>query len=330
MNPELIVMAAGMGSRYGGLKQLDGVGPAGERLLDYSLYDAKQAGFGRVIFVIRRAFEEAFREHVLKPVSRHIEAEVVFQELDAIPAGIPIAPDRAKPWGTGHAILCCRDAVRAPFAVINADDFYGRHAIQQLARFLRTADPAAPSFALVGYRVDQTLSAHGAVSRGVCAVTPEGRLRGIEEWTQIRAEGGAIVARRQSEARTLDSATPVSMNCWGFTPALFAPLAAAFESFLWRNGCDPKAEFFIPTLVDDMLKTQRAEVWVLETESRWMGLTYPEDRDEVCQGIRALISAGAYPSPIWQGNEDPTASHEAIAEAARSVHHPTDQSQQSR
>lgn len=299
MNPELVVMAAGMGSRYGGLKQLDGVGPSGERLLDYSLYDAIRAGFSRVIFVIRRAFEAEFREAVLEPISSRIETACVCQELDLLPDGFTAPPGRVKPLGTGHAILCCRDAVRAPFAVINADDFYGADAYAQLAAFLRAANPSACSFALVGYPLEKTMSPHGSVSRGVCEVDADGRLRRVEEWTDIRRADGVIEARRDGASRIFAPQTPVSMNLWGFTPALFPALDSAFRVFLRAHGDNPKAEFFIPSVVDAMIKDCCADVRVLDTTARWMGLTYPEDRDAVRAGLRDLVDAGVYPSPLW-------------------------------
>jgi NDP-sugar pyrophosphorylase family protein len=299
INPELILMAAGMGSRYGGLKQLEGVGPHGERLLDYSLFDALRAGFSRVIFVIRRAFEEEFRKAVLPPIASRIETVCVCQDLDCLPAGFSAPAARTKPWGTGHAILCCRDAVRAPFAVLNADDFYGSDAFAKLAEFLRTVDPRAPSFAVVGYPLETTMSPNGSVSRGVCEVGADGRLRRVEEWTDIRRVGDVIEARRDGAVRVLDARTPVSMNLWGFTPALFPALEAHFLDFLRNHGDNPKAEFFIPSVIDAMIKERRADVRVLDTTARWMGLTYPEDRDAVCAGLREMIKAGDYPAPLW-------------------------------
>ena len=300
MNPELVVMAAGMGSRYGGLKQLDGVGPSGERLLDYSLFDAIRAGFSRVIFVIRRAFEAEFRAAVLAPIAAHIETATVCQELDCIPDGFAVPAARTKPWGTGHAILCCRGTVRAPFAVINADDFYGADALAQLADFLQAADPNAATFAMVGYPLEKTMSPHGSVSRGVCEVGVNERLLRVEEWTDIRQTEEGIQARRDGASRMLAAQAPVSMNLWGFTPALFAELETSFQAFLCAHAADPKAEFFIPSVIDAMLKDGRADVRVLGTTARWMGLTYPEDREAVCEGLRELVDAGAYPSPLWK------------------------------
>lgn len=299
MSLDLVVMAAGMGSRYGGLKQLDGVGPAGERLLDYSLFDAQRAGFTRVVFVIRRDFEDAFRMQVLPSIATRLDVECVFQELDAVPSHIPVAANRTKPWGTGHAILCCRDVVKHPFAVINADDFYGAEAYQHVAGFLSPSSAEVPSFALVGFRVAQTLSAHGSVSRGICSVASDGRLQGVEEWADICEGDDGIRAKRAGDVRILPPATLASMNMWGFTAALFPALQADFESFLWREGKNPKSEFFIPTVIDGMLQSKRAEVRVLETASRWMGLTYAEDRDAVRRGLVALTRDGVYPSPLW-------------------------------
>lgn len=300
MKPELVVMAAGMGSRYGGLKQLDGVGPCGERLLDYSLFDAIRVGFSRVIFVIRRAFEAEFREAVLPSIAARIETAMVCQELDLVPNGFAVPAARTKPWGTGHAILCCREVVRAPFAVINADDFYGADAYARLAEFLRAADPSAPSFALVGYPLEKTISPHGSVSRGVCEVGADGRLHRVEEWTDIRRVDGGIEARRDGARRMFSPETPVSMNLWGFTPALFPALEAAFRDFLRAQAGNPKAEFFIPSVIDAMIKEAGADVRVLGTTARWMGLTYPEDREAVRAGLREWVDAGAYPSPLWK------------------------------
>lgn len=299
MSMELVVMAAGIGSRYGGLKQMDGVGPSGERLLEYSLFDAIRTGYSRVIFVIRRAFEAEFRRALLPPLESRIETVCVFQELDCIPESFSAPAERTKPWGTGHAILCCRETVRAPFAVINADDFYGADAFKQLATFLQSADSNAASFALVGYSLEKTLSPHGSVSRAVCEIGENERLVRIQEWTDIQRTAKGIQARHGGISRMLPAHTPVSMNLWGFTPALFPALEVAFEAFLRAHAADPKAEFFLPSVVDTMINDGRANVQVLKTTARWMGLTYPEDRDAVRAGLRELVAAGVYPSPLW-------------------------------
>ena len=329
MKPDLVVLAAGMGSRYGGLKQLDGVGGHGERLLDYSLYDALRAGFGRVVFVIRRDFEASFRASVLPAIADRIDATCVCQELDDLPSGEHGTVGRTKPWGTGHAILCCRRAVRGPFAVINADDFYGADAYVHLAGFLQTSSLSTCSFALVGYRLARTLSDHGAVSRGVCDVSDSGALRGVEEWTGIRAEGGVIRGLRRGEVVSLSSDTTVSMNLWGFTPALFDPLERAFRTFLRERGGDPASEFFIPTVVDNMLQAGTATVRVLSTAARWMGLTYADDRDAVRRGIAALTGEGVYPSPLWAKDKG-TAGYadEYDEEADRPLHRESHQPQE--
>lgn len=299
MKPTLVVMAAGMGSRYGGLKQIDPVGPAGEIVIDYSVFDAIRAGFGKVVFVIRRDIEQAFREVIEPHFAGRVPMEFVFQEMDKIPAGFQVPADRKKPWGTGHAILCCRDVVKEPFAVINADDFYGRDAFDKLAVLLKGRDVAKREYILIGYQLVNTLSEHGAVSRGVCTIDAAGRLQTVVERTHIVREGGAIHAEDQGQKIPLTGDTVVSMNMWGFTPALFPQLEQAFRAFLTRSGGELKAEFFIPTIVDGLLREGRAVADVVTTSAVWLGMTYPADRDAVRAGIQALIAKGDYKSPLW-------------------------------
>ncbi len=285
-----------MGSRYGGLKQVDPMGPAGETVLDYSVYDAVRAGFDRVLFVIRRDFEAEFRASVGSRFEGKVRVDYVFQALDALPAGHAVPGGRVKPWGTGHAVWCAREALDGPFAVVNADDFYGASSFASLATFLRsrtTAHSGSPEFAMVGFRLANTLSEHGAVSRGVCEVGADGLLSGIEEHTGIlAAEVGADAACKYKPD------TIVSMNCWGF-PADFLPLLdARWQKFLALHGTSEKTEFYLPFAVNDLLDAGAARVRVLPTADQWFGVTYREDKPRVQAAIAALVAAGAYPSPL--------------------------------
>lgn len=295
MQPTLLVLAAGMGSRYGGLKQIDPVGPQGETLLDYSVFDAQRAGFGRVVFVIRREFEAVFRERIGARYAGRLAVDYVFQSLDALPAGMSPPPGREKPWGTGHATWCAREAVKEPFAVINADDFYGRDSFAQLADFLGRAGP--DDAAMVGFRLANTLSEAGAVSRGVCAVDTDRTLRSVVENTGIRAED-------VGPGRKLENDTIVSMNCWGFHPAFFSRLDREFGSFLAGfSGAAPtdplKAEFYLPAAVSSQIARAGLQVRVLPTVAQWFGVTYREDKPRVEQAVAALIADGQYPPALW-------------------------------
>jgi NDP-sugar pyrophosphorylase family protein len=283
----LLVLAAGMGSRYGGLKQLDGVGPGGETIMDYSVYDALDAGFGKVVFVIRHSFEEDFRRKIVSRYEKHIAVELVYQELESLPAGYSLPAGRVKPWGTNHAILMAKDTIRTPFAVINADDFYGRESFGLLAAELNGMEGEAGKYCMVAYQLGRTLSEHGSVSRGVCEVSPEGYLTGIVERTAITQTG------------TGESETPVSMNMWGLTPDYFDHSERYFIEFLQSHILDLKSEYFIPTMVNHLLETRKACVKVLRTSSQWFGVTYPEDRPAVEARLRGLVEAGVYPSPLF-------------------------------
>ncbi len=299
MQLTLVVLAAGMGSRYGGLKQVDPMGPAGETVLDYSVHDALRAGFDRVLFVIRRDFEAEFRAAVGSRFAGRVRVDYVFQSLDALPEGYCLPAGRVKPWGTGHAVWCAREALAGPFAVINADDFYGAGSFGRLAAFLRAAAAAEktpPEFAMVGFRLANTLSEHGAVSRGVCKVGPDGVLAGIEEHTGILASevGTGPGCKYAPDAI-------VSMNCWGFTPAFLPRLDAGWRAFLAANGASEKAEFYLPFAVNDLLRAGEARVRVLPTDDQWFGVTYREDKPRVQAAIAALVAAGAYPSPLGAG-----------------------------
>lgn len=289
MSITLVVLAAGMGSRYGGLKQVDPVGPAGETVLDYAVFDAIRAGFDRVVFVIRRDFEALFRERVGARYQGRIAVDYVFQSLDALPAGHRPPEGREKPWGTGHAVWCAREAVRGNFAVINADDFYGADSFRQLGQFLATARGA--SFAMVGFRLANTLSEHGTVARGVCRSGAGGALVSITEQT-------GIAAADVGPGRTYSGEEIVSMNCWAFTPALFDGLDAQFRSFLEREGGQLKSEFYLPAAVSALVAAGTATVTVLPTRSSWFGVTYRDDKPRVTAAIAALVTSGEYPADL--------------------------------
>jgi hypothetical protein len=312
----LLVLAAGMGSRYGGLKQLDPVGPAGETLLDYSVFDARRAGCERVVFVIRRAFEADFRARVGAAYGQVLDVAYVYQELDDLPAGFSPTAARVKPWGTGHAIWCARDKVRTPFAAINADDFYGAEAYQTLADHFRAPQtPGGPaSFAMVGYRLGQTLSEHGRVSRGVCAVDKAGRLKTVREFTGIEnAPPGARHTAADGTVTDFSGREIVSMNFWGLTPAVFPLLEEKLRGFLQARGGEEAAEFYIPTAMTGLIEQGSAQVAVLPSESRWFGVTYREDKPTVVTALRELVAAGVYPASLWSSGGLPSRREEADA-----------------
>jgi len=292
MQPALLVLAAGMGSRYGGLKQLDPVGPSGETILDYSVFDALRAGFDRVVFVIRRDFEETFKEKIGAKYAGRVAIDYVFQSLGALPPGFDVPLGRERPWGTGHATWCARDEVRQPFAVINADDFYGADSFRQLAAFLTKAEGS--SAAMVGFQLANTLSENGAVSRGVCEVAVDGTLLGVTEQTGILpAEVGA--------GRKFAGEAIVSMNCWGFTPEIFPRLDERLRSFLEKALVETpsKAEFYLPGAISDLIAGGGVTVRVLPTTSNWFGVTYREDKPRVVEALAGLVRAGVYPQKLW-------------------------------
>lgn len=299
MKPTLFILAAGMGSRYGGLKQLDGLGPNGETIMDYSVFDALRAGFGKVVFVIRKDFEEDFRRVVIAKYADKVPCEVCFQSLDKVPAGCAYNPERAKPWGTNHAVLMGKDVINEPFAVINADDFYGKESFEVLARFLEGVEGKKDHYCMVGYRVCNTLSEHGSVSRGVCQTDANRCLTDVVERTNIERKDGTIVFTEDGKDFPLDEHTPVSMNMWGFTPEYFQYSEEAFKDFLAKNGQELKKEFYIPTLVNDLIKAGKAKCEVLDTPSKWFGVTYADDRQMVVDKIQSLVDAGVYPSPLF-------------------------------
>ena len=300
MKPTLFVLAAGMGSRYGGLKQLDGLGPHGETIMDYSIYDAIQAGFGKVVFVIRRVFEADFREKIVSKYEHRIPVELVFQDLDNLPAGFKVPEGREKPWGTNHAVLMGKDVIREPFAVINADDYYGRESFQVLADYLRSIEGTEGRYAMVGYRVCNTLSESGSVARGVCETNAEGYLTKVTERTKIlREEDGVIRFFEEDGKFPLEENTPVSMNMWAFTPDYFRYSEEYFVTFLKEHGHELKSEFYIPTLVDVLIHSGKATCKVLDTPSRWFGVTYATDRPQVVDKFAQLVKDGVYPSPLF-------------------------------
>ncbi len=297
MDTTLLVLAAGMGSRYGGLKQMDGVGPSGETILDYSVFDAIRCGFSRVVFVIRRDFEAEFRDRVGSKFEDRIDVDYVFQQLNDLPDGFEVPAGREKPWGTGHAIWAARHAVDSPFLAINADDFYGYGAIAAVSEFLSTPPTAAmPNFCLAGYRLDSTLSDHGTVSRGVCRVDASNKLLTVHEQTRIGKGPDGI--RDEADHALFDGSERVSMNCWGFTPAAFGLLDTLLTRFLQSQGDNEKSEFYIPAAVTSMIDGGHATVSVLPVESRWFGVTYKEDRPVVVNALAALVASGEYPSPL--------------------------------
>ena len=301
MKPTLLVLAAGMGSRYGGLKQLDGLGPNGETIMDFSIFDAIRAGFGKVVFVIRHAFEQDFREKVISKYKDAIQVEVVFQELDCLPAGFSLHPDRVKPWGTNHAILMGKDAVKEPFAVINADDFYGKESFQILADALKAMEGKKDQYCMVAYRLGNTLSESGHVSRGVCNKNAQNHLTTVVEHYEVQRKGNDGVFKNQQtgEYDTIDENLPVSMNMWGFTTDYFEHSEADFKEFLQKNADNIKAEYGIPTMVNRLIQEGTSTIDVLETPCKWFGVTYKEDRPMVVAKIQQLINDGVYPNKLF-------------------------------
>lgn len=301
MKPILLILAAGIGSRYGGIKQLDQVGPSGESIMEYSIYDAIRAGFGKVIFVINRKLEDDFRTIFQEKLQDRIAVEYAFQELDDIPPGFAVPPDRLKPWGTGHAVLAARHQIDAPFAAINADDFYGMTAYRLLAEFFTRRSGQETAYCMVGFRLANTLSEHGTVSRGVCDVDGQGFLRTVVERTSIcRKEEHIAYCDEQNLWHPLPDDTVVSMNCWGFTPEFIEPLQNGFVDFLQAQASHPKAEYFIPNRVGRLVEEGKATVQVLNTEDHWFGVTYREDKPTTTARIRELVKNGLYPTALWQ------------------------------
>ena len=297
-SPTLLVLAAGMGSRYGGLKQIEPVGPSGEAILDYSVFDALRAGFGKIVFVIRRDIEDAFRTVIGSRYEGRVDVEYVFQELNDLPAGYTVPEGRTKPWGTVQAVLAAKDAIKTPFSALNADDFYGADGFRALASHLQSG---SPDYALVGYTLRNTLSPHGSVARGVCEVDASGYLQAITEFTAIVPSGsGAQTVESSGQSAQFTGDEPVSMNIWGFTPQVFPQLEAIFENFLAANHASLKTECYLPNSIGELVKTASAKVRVLPTSGTWFGVTYREDHPQVVEAIAELVRGGAYPEKLWE------------------------------
>lgn len=301
MKPTLLVLAAGMGSRYGSLKQMDGIGPNGEAIIDYSVFDAIRGGFGKVVFVIRGSFAEQFQTALNKEkFGGQIEVEYVFQELDKLPEGFTVPEGREKPWGTNHAVMMGETAINEPFAVINADDFYGQDAIAKMGAYLTSVAGQTGAYSMVGYEVRKTLSDNGTVSRGICEVDADGYLSGMVERTKIERQNGKIVFIEEDGTHPLEENSPVSMNLFGFTPDYFGESKELFKKFLTENSANLKAEYFIPLAVNQLVKQGKAKLKVLNTTSDWFGVTYKEDRPETVAKVQKLIADGVYPEKLWK------------------------------
>jgi len=300
MKPSLIVLAAGMGSRYGSLKQLDGVGPHEETIIDYAVFDAIKAGYGKVIFIIRESFSEDFKAKISSKFEDQIEVEFAFQAVDSPIKGINKFPERSKPWGTAHAVLVAKDLVKEPFAVVNADDFYGRDALRILAEFL-TTKVSVNHFAMVGYELAKTLSDNGSVSRGICEMNSDGNLTTVVERTKIeRLEDQRIYFSENAGKIELEAKNLVSMNLWGFHPSIFQAMENQFVDFVNNNANDPKSEFYIPLVVNDLISKEKATVEVLPTSSQWYGVTYKEDKPLVQKALIKMTGEGTYPEDLWK------------------------------
>jgi choline kinase len=298
MKPTLLILAAGMGSRYGGIKQMDAFGPSGETIIDYSIYDAIKSGFGKIVFIIRKDFADNFKNIFESKLKGKIETVYVMQEMDSYIDEPGLAEGRAKPWGTAHAVLCAKDYIHEPFAVINADDFYGRDGFEKADKFL-TGEVSASTWCIIGYQLSKTLSENGTVSRGVCKADAQGNLIGIAERLKIYAEGNKIIDEENNTKVELAADTPVSMNFWGFYPNAFEYIELLFKKFLKENAGNPKAEFFIPIIGDSYIKEQKGKIKVIPTSAQWFGVTYKEDAPGVKNSIEKLIAAGEYPKNLW-------------------------------
>jgi len=300
--PTLLVLAAGMGSRYGSLKQIDPVGPSGETIIDYSIFDAIRAGFGKIVFIIRKSFEQDFKDVFIAKLQNHIPVEYVFQEIDRVPEGIEISPDRTKPWGTGHAVLMAKDIIREPFAVINGDDFYGAGAFKTMSDYLSNLSPEQQTqFSLVSYQVGNTMSEYGTVSRGVCQGNKDGFLISVTERTNIQYTRGGIAYQEPDGTFVfLKPETLVSMNFWGFTPDYFTHIWPMFNEFIKANHDSLKAEFYIPSAIDRLISSSAASVKLLRSNERWFGITYKDDKPLVTEKLAQLVKAGVYPAKLWK------------------------------
>ena len=299
MKPTLMILAAGMASRYGSMKQTQSFGPSGETIMDYSIYDAIRAGFGKVVFIIRKDFAEGFKAAFEPKLKGKIQIEYVFQEMDAyLPPGVTSPAERTKPWGTGHAVLCGKEAINEPFAVINADDFYGRDAFEKAAAFLNMGCNEN-TYSIIGYELAKTLSEHGTVSRGVCEVDVHQNLVSVKERTKIYRDGDKIVYSENDVLHEVPFNSSVSMNFWCFHQSVFHQAQLLFNSFLEKNIEDPKSEFFIPLLADDFVNIHKGNIKVIQTSAQWFGVTYKEDAPVVQESINQLVSSGQYPNSLW-------------------------------
>jgi len=301
MKPALLIMAAGMASRYGGdLKQLDAVGTAGETIMEYSIYDALRTGFDDVVFVIRRSFEKQFCKLIINRLKKHVNVDYVFQELDMVPEGITYSPDRQKPWGAAQAVLAARNKIQVPFAVINADDFYGHNAFKIMWDYLSVQTGISTSFAMVGYELQKTLSDYGTVSRGICRLTANGYLTEVDEQPRVeRIENSIVSYTGEGESVTIDGTTKVSMNFWGFTAVVFNLIGNHFHQFLLNHSRELKSEYTLPTAVDHIMKAGEATVKLLPCNEQWFGVTYKKDKPAVMQNLRNLTINGKYPERLW-------------------------------
>ena len=299
MQPTLLILAAGMASRYGSMKQIQSFGPSGETIMDYSIYDAIRAGFKKVVFIIRKDFAEDFKNIMEPKLKGKIAVDYVFQDLHSFTGNYTVPAERTKPWGTAHAVLCAKDAVKEPFAVINADDFYGRDSFEKAYDFL-TKQVSEKLYCIIGYELAKTLSDNGTVSRGVCQVDTNGNLVSIAERTKIYEENGKITYEEGDQKFEVPFDSKVSMNFWGFDPSVFTYTEKLFAAFLQEQGTNPKAEFFIPIIGDKLIKEGKGNIKVIPTDAKWFGVTYKEDAPEVQASLNALIEKGAYPNNLWK------------------------------
>lgn len=299
MKPGLLILAAGLGSRYGGVKQMDAIGPSGESIIDYSVYDAIRAGFDKVVFVLNPNIIDDFKEIYEDRLKGKIKVEYILQELTNIPEGIKFNPERIKPWGTGHAVLVSKNYLNQPFAVINADDFYSKEAFEVMARYLEKLENTSSNYSMVGYRLKNTLSENGSVSRGVCS-SVDGFLSDVVERTKIYTSNSNIVFEENDQVNEIDGDSLVSMNFWGFTPKFFNQMEDDFRQFINDNSHNLKAEFYIPYVVNNLIEAKQAKVKLLTSEANWFGVTYKEDKEETIKNIRNLVDEGIYPSNLWK------------------------------
>ncbi|NQU35042.1 MAG: nucleotidyltransferase [Bacteroidetes bacterium] len=299
MKPTLLILAAGIGSRYGGVKQMDKIGPSGESIIDYSVFDAIRAGFGKVVFVLNPKIESEFKEVYEARLAGKIETDYVLQKVDAVPTGVSVNNKRVKPWGTGHAVLVAKNAIKEPFAVINADDFYGDNAFNLISDFLTGLKTDSSKYAMVGYKLANTLSENGSVSRGICK-TEKGFLTDVVERTSIKYDNDDIVFNENGKNEKIDANSIVSMNFWGFSPLYFKQLEHDFINFINNNSNELKAEFYIPSVVNDLIDKNKASIKMLTSNDQWFGVTYQEDKETTIKKVAELVSQGVYPENLWK------------------------------